>query len=50
MDVLPVYIVLLLGCPPTLWLLWRMPALALAGSATLYAIANVRGLNLPAFP
>jgi hypothetical protein len=50
MDVLPVYIVLLLGCPPMLWLLWRMPTLALAASATLYAVANFNGLNLPAFP
>jgi hypothetical protein len=50
MDVLPVYIVLLLGCPPMLWLLRRMPALALAVSGTLYSLANVMGLNLPAFP
>jgi len=41
MDVLPLYIVLLLGCPPMLWLLWRMPALAMAASRTLYALANV---------
>jgi hypothetical protein len=41
MDVLPVYIVLLLGCPPMLWLLWRMPASAMAASGTLYALANV---------
>jgi hypothetical protein len=50
MDVLPVYIVLLLGCPPMLWLLWRMPALALAASAALYVMADALGVNLPAFP
>jgi len=50
MDVLPVYIVLLLGCPLILWLLWRMPTLGLAASVTLYALANVFDINLPAFP
>src|SRR6201997_1074256 len=38
MDVLPLYIVLLLGFPAALWLLLRRPALALAGSAMLYAL------------
>jgi hypothetical protein len=50
MDVLPVYIVLLIGCPPMLWLLWRMPMLAFAASAALYLLANIIDLNLPAFP
>jgi hypothetical protein len=50
MDVLPVYIVLLAGCPLILWLLWRMPTLALAASVALYVLANVFDVNLPAFP
>jgi hypothetical protein len=50
MDVLPVYIVLLVGFPPMLWLLRRMPVLAFAASALLYLLANVINLNLSAFP
>lgn len=50
MDVLPLYIVLLLGFAPTLWLLLRAPSLALIASATLYALTWVFGWNLPAYP
>jgi hypothetical protein len=50
MDVLPLYIVLLLGFPPALWLLLRRPALALAASATLYAVARTFEWNIPAYP
>jgi hypothetical protein len=50
MDVLPVYIVLLVGFPPMLWLLRRMPVLAFAASALLYLLADVINLNLSAFP
>src|SRR5262245_41031692 len=38
MDVLPLYIVLLLGFPPALWLLLRQPTLALVSLAVLYAL------------
>src|ERR1700748_2717338 len=50
MDVLPLYIVLLGGFPPMLWLLKRWPTLALAASAALYAAAWIFNWNLPAFP
>ena len=50
MDVLPLYIVLLVLFPPTLWLLLRQPAFALAGSALVYALAWSFDLNLPAYP
>jgi hypothetical protein len=50
MDVLPLYIVLLVLFPPTLWLLLRQSAFALAGSALVYALAWSFDLNLPAYP
>jgi hypothetical protein len=50
MDVLPLYIVLLGGFPPMLWLLRRAPTLALAVSAALYAATWKFGWNLPAYP
>lgn len=50
MDVLPLYIVLLAGFPPMLWLILRQPALALAVSVVLYACAWNLGWNLPAYP
>jgi hypothetical protein len=50
MDVLPLYIVLLLLFPPTLFLLLRQPNVALAGSAVLYAFAWRLDWNLPAYP
>jgi hypothetical protein len=50
MDVLPLYIVLLLLFPPTLFMLLRRPNLALAGSALLYAFAWKLDFNLPAYP
>ena len=50
MDVLPLYIVLLLLFPPTLFLLLRQPNLALAGSAVVYALAWKLDFNLPAYP
>jgi hypothetical protein len=50
MDVLPLYIVLLLWFPPTLWLLLRQPALALGLSVALYAVSWEYGWNLPAYP
>jgi len=50
MDVLPLYIVLLLLFPPTLFMLLRQPNLALAGSAVVYAFAWKLDWNLPAYP
>jgi hypothetical protein len=50
MDVLPLYIVLLLGFPPILWLLLRQPTLALASSAMLYGLTWRFDWNLPAYP
>jgi hypothetical protein len=50
MDVLPLYIVLLIGFPPILWLLLRSPALALAASAALYGLVWQLGWNIPAYP
>ena len=48
MNVLPLYVVVLAVSPAVLWLLRKMPALALA--ATAYAAANLFGLNFPSFP
>src|SRR5260370_2769774 len=50
MDVLPLYIVLLAGFPPMLWLMLRRPTLALAASALLYALTWTFEWNLPAYP
>jgi len=50
MDVLPLYIILLAGFPPMLWLLLRNATLALAASVTLYALTWWFDLNFPAYP
>jgi hypothetical protein len=50
MDVLPLYIILLAGFPPLLWLLLRRPMIALASSVLLYALAWQLEWNLPAYP
>jgi hypothetical protein len=50
MDVLPLYIVLLVGFAPVLWLLLRAPSLALVLSGVLYALMYVFGWNVPAYP
>ena len=50
MDVLPLYIVLLVGFPPLLWLLRRRPLAALAASVTLYALRWEFDWYLPAYP
>jgi hypothetical protein len=50
LDILPLYIVLLAGFPPVLWLLLRRPNLALAASVALYAITWKFELELTAYP
>jgi hypothetical protein len=50
MDVLPLYIVLLAGFPPMLWLLLRLPAAALGVSALLYVLTLHFEWNIPAYP
>ena len=50
MDILPLYIILLVGFPPLLWLLQRLPVVALAASVTLYALSWQFDWNMPAYP
>jgi hypothetical protein len=50
MDVLPLYIVLLAGFPPMLWLLLRQSTVAIAVSVALYSLTWHFGWNLPAYP
>jgi hypothetical protein len=50
MDVLPLYIMLLVGFPPLLWLLRRLPVAALAASVTLYALRWEFDWYIPAYP
>jgi len=50
MDVLPLYIVLLLGFAPMLWLLLKSPTLGLAASALLYGAMWWFDINLAAYP
>jgi hypothetical protein len=50
MDVLPLYIVLLAGFPPMLWVLLRAPAVGLGASLLLYLLTWNFGWNLPAYP
>ncbi|MBX6425976.1 MAG: OpgC domain-containing protein [Variibacter sp.] len=50
MDVLPLYIILLLGFPPVLWLIRRAPQLALAGAVVLYVLTWRFNWNIPAYP
>jgi hypothetical protein len=50
MDVLPLYIVLLAGFPPMLWVLLRAPAVGLGASLLLYLLTWNFEWNLPAYP
>jgi hypothetical protein len=50
MDVLPLYIILLAGFPPMLWLLLRNATVALAVSVSLYVLTWWFDLNFPAYP
>jgi hypothetical protein len=49
-EVLALYIALLVGFAPMLWLLLRTPVLALGASVLLYLLARKNGWNLPAYP
>ena len=50
LDILPLYIVLLAGFPPVLWLLLRQPTAALVGSVALYAVAVQLEISPVAYP
>src|SRR5216684_2580671 len=50
LDILPPYVILMLGFPPFLWLLARNPVAGLAASVALYALARSLDWNLPAYP
>ena len=50
MNVLPLYVVVLAVSPAVLWLLRKVPVLALALAAAVYAAANLLALNFPSFP
>jgi hypothetical protein len=50
MDVLPLYIVLLIGFSPVLWLLLRSPTLGLVASAVIYALMWEFNWNIAAYP
>lgn len=50
MDVLPLYVLLLVGFAPGVWALARAPHLALAGSALIYILNWWLDWNLPAYP
>ena len=50
MDVLPLYIILLLLFPPTLWLLRLQSTAALAASALLYVLTWHFNWNMPSYP
>ncbi|HEY0223728.1 MAG TPA: OpgC domain-containing protein [Pseudolabrys sp.] len=50
MDILPLYIVLLVGFAPILWLLLRAPSIALIVSASLYTAMWLFDWNFEAYP
>ena len=50
MDVLPLYIMLLAGFAPFIWLLLRSPTVALLASAFVYALSWHFEWNLPSYP
>ncbi|MBR1187259.1 OpgC domain-containing protein [Bradyrhizobium sp. AUGA SZCCT0160] len=49
-DVLPLFVIYHLLFAPLLWLLLRMPNLALSASLSLYALVHVFGWTVPAWP
>jgi hypothetical protein len=50
LDGLPLYIVLMAGLPPVLWMMLRKPDLTMAASLALYLAARQFEWNLPSFP
>lgn len=50
LDVLPLYIALMVPFAPVLWLLTKVPNVALAASLVLYIAARAFGWNLPGYP
>jgi hypothetical protein len=50
MDVLPLYVVLLVGFPPLLWLITHRPTLALTLSLVIYVLSWQLDWNLAAYP
>lgn len=50
LDILPLYIVLMLACPPVLCLMVRRPDVAIGGSFVVYLAARQFGWNLPEYP
>src|SRR5216684_7581882 len=50
LDVLPLYVLFLLGFAPSLWLLQRAPTLTLTLSGTLYVLVRICGWNISAYP
>ena len=50
LDVLPLYVVLLAIFPAILWGMKKNPYAMLGGSAMIYTVANVFGVNLPGYP
>jgi hypothetical protein len=50
MDILPVYILLMLGCPVMLWGLVLAPDLVMVASVLLYFAARHFDFNLPSYP
>ncbi len=49
LDVLPLYMALLLGFPPVVWMLDRSPALTFAASALLYTWVQVGDITFPVY-
>jgi len=50
LDVLPLYVVLMGGFPPVLWLMLKHRNWIMLGSVLLYLVARQFGWNLPSYP
>ena len=49
-DILPTFVLLHLSFPGLLWLLMRVPAIALMGSVALYLMVQLQSWHVPAWP